>query len=109
MTDNKKNIHENGLILTLLALSSAALIWLFAPFLPALFLSLLICITTYSGFNKLTQTYSHHRAALVMVLGVTILLILPLSYVILVSGIEVTGLIRMLEDNFKISEITKNI
>ncbi len=42
-----------------------------------------------------------------MVFGVTILLILPLSYVILVSGIEVTALIRMLEDNFQISEIRK--
>ena len=107
MTENKKNIHESVLILTLLALSSAALIWLFTPFLPALFLSLLICITTYSGFNKLAQNYSHHRAALVMVFGVTILLILPLSYVILVSGIEVTALIRMLENNFQISEIRK--
>ena len=107
MIENKKNIHESGLILTLLTLSSAALIWLFTPFLPALFLSLLICITTYSGFKKLAQTYSHHNAALMMVSGVTILLILPLSYVILVSGIEVTGLIRMLEDNFQMSEIRK--
>jgi len=83
MTQNTKNGHGNGLILTLLALSAIAIIWLFTPFLPSLFLSLLICITTYSGFNKLSQRYSLKQSAMIMTLGVTVVLILPLSYVML--------------------------
>jgi len=50
-----QNIPQKGnvLIISLLAISVIAIMWLFTPFLPSLFLSLLICITTYSGFNKL--------------------------------------------------------
>ena len=80
----------NVLIIALLAISVIAIVWLFTPFLPSLFLSLLICITTYNGFNKLSQRYSSKQAAMNMTLGVTVLLILPLSYVMLVSGIEVS-------------------
>ena len=79
MTQNTNNGHGNGLILTLLALSAIAIMWLFTPFLPSLFLSLLICITTYNGFKKLSQKYSLKQAAMIMTLGVTVLLILPLS------------------------------
>ncbi len=107
MTQNTQNGHGNGLILVLLALSAIAIIWLFTPFLPSLFLSLLICITTYSGFNKLSQKYSSKQAAMIMTLGVTVLLILPLSYVMLVSGIEVSGLINKIQNDFQISEIRR--
>ena len=53
------------------------------------------------------QKYSIRRAALLMTLGVTFVLILPLSYVMLVSGIEISGLIRTLQDSFQINEIRK--
>ena len=42
-----------------------------------------------------------------MTLGVTVLLIFPLSYVMLISGIEVSGLINKIQDDFQISEIRR--
>ena len=97
----------NVLIIALLAISVIAIMWLFMPFLPSLFLSLLICITTYNGFNKLSQRYSSNQAALIMTLCVTVLFILPLSYLMMVGGIEVSGLIIEIQDDFQISEIRK--
>ena len=105
MQDKPQN--GNGLIIALLAISAIAIMWLFTPFLPALFLSLLICITTYSGFNKLSQRYSINLAAIIMTLGVTVLFILPLSYVMMVGGIKVSGLIIEIQDDFQISEIRR--
>ena len=107
MTQNTKNGHGNGLILTLLAPSAIAIMWLFTPFLPSLFLSLLICITTYNGFNKLSQRYSLKQSSMIMTLGVTVVLILPLSYIMLISGIEVSGLINKIQNDFQISEIRR--
>ena len=107
MTQNIKNEHGNGLILILLFLSAFAILWLFTPFLPSLFLSLLICITTYSSFSNLSQKYTSKQASLIMTLVVTVLLILPLSYVMLVSGIEVSGLINRIQNDFQISEISR--
>ena len=42
-----------------------------------------------------------------MTLLVTILLILPLGYILLVSGIETTALINKLQSDFQLSEISR--
>ena len=107
MSEVKMNKHEDGFILTLLGISTAALIWLFTPFLPALFLSLLISITSYNIYCRLSIKSSKRRAALIMTLSVTVLLILPLSYLMLVGGIEISGMIRTLQDNFQLSEVQR--
>jgi predicted PurR-regulated permease PerM len=107
MTENVNNRHGNGLVLILLALSIAAIIWLFTPFIAYLFLSLLICISTYSSFNKLSNKYSKNLAAVIMTLLVTVLLILPLGYILLVSGIEITALINKLQSDYQVSEISR--
>jgi predicted PurR-regulated permease PerM len=99
--------HGNGLVLILLALAILALVWLFTPFIAYLFLSLLICISTFSSFVNLSQKYSKNRAAILMTLLVTMLLILPLGYILLVSGIEVTALINKLQNDFQMSEISR--
>ena len=109
MDEIKMNKHEDGFILTLLGISTAALVWLFTPFLPALFLSLLISITSYNIFSRFAGKYSKHRAALLMTISVTVLLILPLSYLMLVGGIEMSGMIRTLQENFQLSEVQKLI
>jgi predicted PurR-regulated permease PerM len=70
-------------------------------------LSLLICITTYGSFKKLSQKYTLKKASLLMTLGVTIILIIPLSYVLLISGIEVTSLINKIQNDFEIIEISR--
>jgi hypothetical protein len=46
-------------------------------------------------------------AAMIMTLAVTILLILPLGYILLVSGIETTSLINKLQSDFQLSEINR--
>ena len=71
MTQNTKNGHGNGLVLILLALSILALVWLFTPFIAYLFLSLLICISTYSSFIKISDKYSKNLAAIIMTILVT--------------------------------------
>ena len=99
--------HSNGLILILLLLSTLAILWLFTPFLPSLFMSLLICIATYSSFTSLSQKYSPKQSSLIITLVVTIVLIIPLSYVMLVSGIEVSSLINKIQNDFQIDDISR--
>lgn len=107
MTQNIKNEHGNGLVLILLALSILSLVWLFTPFIAYLFLSLLICISTYSSFNKLSKKYSKNLAAIIMTVLVTVLLILPLGYILFFSGIEITNLINKLQSDYQVSEIRR--
>ena len=107
MTQNTKNSHGNGLVLILLALSILALVWLFTPFIAYLFLSLLICISTYSSFIKISDKYSKNLAAIIMTILVTVLLILPLGYILFFSGIEITNLINKLQSDYQVSEIRR--
>tara|TARA_B110000008_G_scaffold190833_1_gene189577 strand:+ start:117 stop:1190 length:1074 start_codon:yes stop_codon:yes gene_type:complete len=107
VAESVNNRHGNGLVLILLALSILAIVWLFTPFIAYLFLSLLICISTFSSFNRLAQKQSKNMAALIMTLLVTVLLILPLGYILLVSGIEITALINRLQSDFQLSEINR--
>ena len=107
MTKKTNISHANALILILLLISTLSVLWLFTPFLPSLFLSLLICITTHSGFQNLSKKYTPKQAALLMTLVVTILLIIPLSYVMLISGIEVSTLINKSQNDFEIDEISR--
>ena len=58
MAESVNNRHGNGLVLILLALSILAIVWLFTPFIAYLFLSLLICISTFGSFSKLSQKRS---------------------------------------------------
>ena len=103
MTQNTQNGHGNGLVLILLALSILALVWLFTPFIAYLFLSLLICISTYSSFIKISDKYSKNLAAIIMTILVTVLLILPLGYILFFSGIEITNLINKLQSDYQVS------
>ena len=107
MVKKINNPHSNGLILILLLLSTLAILWLFTPFLPSLFMSLLICIATYSSFTSLSQKYSPKQSSLIITLVVTIVLIIPLSYVMLVSGIEVSSLINKIQNDFQIDDISR--
>ena len=107
MSEKIDNSHGNGLVLILLALSILALVWLFTPFIAYLFLSLLICISTYSSFIKLSDKYSKNLSAIIMTVLVTVLLILPLGYILFFSGIEITNLINKLQSDYQISEIRK--
>ena len=100
----QKAPYEHGYMLSLLLVAIAGLIWLFTPFIPALFLSLLIAIATFDQYSKLKNRLSASYAALSMTLLVTTILILPLSYVLLVSGLEVSTLIQTINTDFSIEK-----
>ena len=92
--------YEHGFMLSLLILAIGGLIWLFTPFIPALFLALLIAISTFGQYHKFQQKLSDTNSALVMTLLVTVILILPLSYILLISGLEISALIQNINTNF---------
>ena len=101
----EKAPYEHGYMLSLLLIAIAGLIWLFTPFIPALFLALLIAIATFNLYSKLKNRLSASYAALSMTLLVTTILILPLSYILLVSGLEVSTLIQTINTDFSIEKI----
>lgn len=96
--------YEHGFMLSLLILAIGGLVWLFTPFIPALFLALLIAIATFSQYNKFQQKFSDSMSALIMTLLVTVILILPLSYILLASGLEISALIQTINTDFDIKE-----
>lgn len=101
----EKAPYEHGYMLSLLLIAIAGLVWLFTPFIPALFLALLIAIATFDLYSKLKNRLSASYAALSMTLLVTTILILPLSYILLVSGLEVSTLIQTINTDFSIEKI----
>lgn len=100
----KQAPYEHGFMLSLLLLAIGGLIWLFMPFIPALFLALLIAIATFSQYNKLKSRLSANHAALAMTVLVTTILILPLSYILLISGLEVSTLIQTINTDFSLEK-----
>jgi predicted PurR-regulated permease PerM len=92
--------YEHGFMLSLLVLAIGGLLWLFTPFIPALFLALLIAIATFKQYNKFQQKFSDSNAALLTTLLVTIVLILPLGYILLISGLEISTLIQTINTDF---------
>jgi len=101
---NRPAPYEHGFMLSLLLLAIGGLIWLFTPFLPALFLALLIAIATSSQYSKLKQRWSAASSALLMTFLVTTILILPLSYILLISGLEVSTLIQTINTGFSLEK-----
>ena len=92
--------YEHGFMLSLLVLAIGGLVWLFTPFIPALFLALLIAIATFKQYNKFKQKLSDSNAALLTTLLVTVVLILPLGYILLISGLEISALIQTINTDF---------
>ncbi|SMM99159.1 membrane protein, putative [uncultured Candidatus Thioglobus sp.] len=96
--------YQRGFMLSLLILAIGALIWLFSPFIPALFLALLIAIATFSHYQKFKERFSDATASLLMTLLITIILILPLGYILLISGLEISTLIQTINSNFDVTQ-----
>ncbi len=99
--------YEHGFMLSLLILAIGGLIWLFSPFIPALFLSLMIAIATFSYYQKLQTRFSNNTSALLSTLMVTIVLILPLSYILLISTLEISTLIQTLNSQFNYEQVSQ--
>ena len=99
--------YEHGFMLSLLVLAIGGLLWLFTPFIPALFLAMLIAIATFKQYNKFKQKLSDSNAALLTTLLVTVVLILPLGYILLISGLEISALIQTINTDFDSKQINQ--
>ncbi|HIB96969.1 MAG TPA: AI-2E family transporter [Candidatus Thioglobus sp.] len=100
MNTNNQAPYEHGFMLSLLLLAIGGLIWLFSAFIPSLFLALLIAIASFGQYTKLQTRFSASLSAIILTLLITVILILPLSYVLLMSGIEVSNLIQTIKSDF---------
>lgn len=100
MNNKNQTPYEHGFMLSLLLLAIGGLIWLFMPFMPSLFLALLIAIASFGQYTRLQNKFSSTISALIMTLSVTLILILPLSYILLASGIEISQLIQTIKADF---------
>jgi predicted PurR-regulated permease PerM len=107
MNPNTQKPFEHGFMLSLLLLAIGGLIWLFTPFISALFLSLMIAIATFSKYEQLQNRFSSSNSALLTTLLVTIVLILPLGYILLISTLEVSTLIQTINHDFNFDQITQ--
>ncbi|MBW5290435.1 MAG: protein of unknown function UPF0118 [Candidatus Ruthia sp. Asou_11_S2] len=107
MNTNTQKPFEHGFMLSLLLLAIGGLIWLFTPFISALFLSLMIAIATFSKYEQLQNRFSSNNSALLTTLLVTIVLILPLGYILLISTLEISTLIQAINHDFDFDKITQ--
>jgi predicted PurR-regulated permease PerM len=107
MNTNTQKPFEHGFMLSLLLLAIGGLIWLFTPFISALFLSLMIAIATFSRYEQLQNKFSSSNSALLTTLLVTIVLILPLGYILLISTLEISTLIQTINHDFNFDQITQ--
>ncbi|BBB23889.1 conserved hypothetical protein [Isorropodon fossajaponicum endosymbiont JTNG4] len=107
MNTNTQKPFEHGFMLSLLLLAIGGLIWLFTPFISALFLSLMIAIATFSKYEQLQNRFSSNNSALLTTLLVTIVLILPLGYILLISTLEISTSIQAINHDFDFDKITQ--
>jgi predicted PurR-regulated permease PerM len=87
-------------MLTLLALACCGLLWLFFPLLPGLFLAILLASSTYSTYQDLQRrfTIGSDRAALIMTILIFFLVLTPIIYLMLATGIRIGDGVRQLQE-----------
>lgn len=103
------NLPQNRFLLSLIIIAIIAIIWLFLPFLPALFFALLIAISSYSYYEKLSNNLPKTLAAFLMCLMVVIILVLPIFYILLIIGVEVSNASILIQGNFDPNKISSFI
>jgi len=89
MTSQKT--YENGFLVVLIILATIGLIWLFSPFLQALFFAAILATATYPYYQKLLNRFNHRTnlSAIIMSSVIVCIIILPLAYLLTVTSIEV--------------------
>lgn len=83
--------YEEGFLILLLLLSLGSLIWLFEPFLPSLFLAVLLASSTHPQYQRLKIRFqlSDNIAALIMTLLVLVLVVSPIIYLLASTGLRI--------------------
>lgn len=102
---SQKNKFADGFMLSLVIIAIISMVWLFTPFLPALFFSALIATASYKYFLILSSKFSKTTASFLMSMLVLVVIIIPISYILLISGFEASELITKLQTDFKITNI----
>jgi predicted PurR-regulated permease PerM len=76
--------YQEGFLVTLIVLAIAGLVWLFLPFLAALFFSLIVATATYQLFLKLQRRWklSDTVAATAMSIVIFFTVIAPITYLL---------------------------
>ncbi|MES9945903.1 AI-2E family transporter [Candidatus Thiodiazotropha sp. CDECU1] len=76
--------YQEGFLVALIVLATAGLIWLFLPFLPALFFSLIVATATYQLFLKLQDRWklTDTHAATLMSILIFFTVIAPITYLL---------------------------
>jgi len=87
--------YEDGFLIILMLLAVFGLIWLFSPFLQALFFAMILATATFPYFKKLQPLLqgSEVKAATGMSLIVFAVVILPVSYLLVEMSLQVGHLV----------------
>lgn len=87
--------HQHGFLLLLMALAITGLLWLFIPFLPGLFLAMLLATATFPLYERLTRYLSlgSEKAALIMTVLIFLLVISPILYLLSASAIMASDVV----------------
>lgn len=89
MRDNRP--YEEGFLIILLILAIVGIVWLFAPFLEALFFAMILATASYKGYEKLLPKCkeSETMAASVMSTAVFVGVIAPVTYLLVEVSLQV--------------------
>ena len=92
MRDNRS--YEEGFLMILLVLALVGIIWLFAPFLEALFFAMILATASYKGYQMLLPhcKQSETMAASIMSIAVFVGVIAPVTYLLVEVSLQVGGL-----------------
>lgn len=87
--------YEDGFLIILLVLAVFGLIWLFSPFLQALFFAMILATATFPFYQNLLQRFKDNslKASTVMSLLVFAVVIVPVSYLLVEMSLQVGHLV----------------
>ncbi|MDX1796463.1 MAG: AI-2E family transporter, partial [Hydrogenovibrio sp.] len=87
---SKQNLEESFLFILLLV-AIVGLLWLFSPFLEALFFAMILATATYAMYQKLLvkTKRSENVVSAIMSVGVFVTVIAPVTYLLLEVGLQV--------------------
>ncbi|MBF0368475.1 MAG: AI-2E family transporter [Magnetococcales bacterium] len=91
---------EEGFLISLLTLAFIGLLWLFQPFLPGLFLALLLASSTYPLYLGLQKrlNISSDVAAISMTVLMFFLVISPVVYLLIATGVRLARAVAELKN-----------
>ncbi|MBF0342397.1 MAG: AI-2E family transporter [Magnetococcales bacterium] len=91
--------YQEGFLITLLILAIGGLGWLFAPFLPGLFLAALLASSTYPIYRRVHARMPNKsdKAALIMTVLMFFLVLTPILYLLIATTLKAGTLAREIQ------------